>query len=259
MILSFHLIVIVLCDSTVVIYHIYFDTCFWSCILSGATEKNIRELFAKAYRSAPSIVFIDEIDVIASKRSDHQKDMETRIVTELMSCMDKSNRLSEESDEDLNKEDSDFNPPHILVLGATNRPDALDPAIRRPGRFDCEIYLGLPDENARLQILKALIQEFKVEGTVDLLKIARSTSGFAGADLKEVVDEAGRLAVKRVCQPHFSSSDDWWRPSPQNLMICDFENHSAIMENLMIIMADFEVIKICDLVRLFRLLFILIM
>ncbi|TXG68472.1 hypothetical protein EZV62_003407 [Acer yangbiense] len=134
---------------------------------SGASEENIRELFSKAYRTAPSIVFIDEIDAIASKRENLQREMEKRIVTQLMTCMDESHRFVQSNDGDSNSEASDQRPGYVLVIGATNRPDAVDPALRRPGRFDREIVLGVPDENARVEILSVITRNLRELG-VDL-------------------------------------------------------------------------------------------
>ncbi|CAL0302755.1 unnamed protein product [Lupinus luteus] len=181
--------------------------------VSGASEENIRELFSKAYRTAPSIVFIDEIDAIASKRENLQREMEKRIVTQLMSCMDQSSRLMQPAE---NSESSDDRPGYVLVIGATNRPDAVDPAIRRPGRFDREIAVGIPDESAREEILSVLTRNLKLDGSFDLQKIARSTPGFVGADLAALANKAGNLAMKRIIdeRKHDLMSDhteDWWR------------------------------------------------
>lgn len=209
----------------------------------GASEENIRDLFSKAYRTAPSIVFIDEIDAIASKRENLQREMERRIVTQLMTCMDELHRVGKSVDGTADLEISDSKPGYILVIGATNRPDAVDPALRRPGRFDREIALGIPDENARVDILSVLIKHLTVEGSFDLLKIARATPGFVGADLAALTNKAGNLAMKRILDKRrveFSKKDmdgelaeEWWkRPwSPEE------------MEILSITMADFEVIS----------------
>ncbi|OMO89695.1 hypothetical protein COLO4_19635 [Corchorus olitorius] len=208
--------------------------------VSGASEENIRELFSKAYRTAPSIVFIDEIDAIASKRENLQREMERRIVTQLMTCMDESHRLVQPNDKESSSEGSDSKPGYVLVIGATNRPDAVDSALRRPGRFDREIVLGIPDENARHEILSVLTRNLRLEGTFDLLKIARSTPGFVGADLAALANKAGNLAMKRIIDQRkheFSResmdeklADEWWRQPwlPEE------------MEKLTITMADFE-------------------
>ncbi|KAJ0507250.1 putative AAA+ ATPase domain, ATPase, AAA-type, core, AAA ATPase, AAA+ lid domain-containing protein [Helianthus annuus] len=166
--------------------------------VSGESEENIRELFSKANRTAPSIVFIDEIDAIASKRENLQREMEKRIVTQLMTCMDESHRTSKPDDALETTEMPNGKPGYVLVIGATNRPDALDPALRRPGRFDLEISLGAPNEDTRLKILSVLTRDKKLEGDFDLIKIARSTPGFVGADLDRLVNTAGGLAIRRV-------------------------------------------------------------
>ncbi|XP_022925018.1 cell division control protein 48 homolog C-like [Cucurbita moschata] len=189
--------------------------------VSGASEENIRELFSKAYRTAPSIVFIDEIDAIASKRENLQREMERRIVTQLMTCMDGFHKLVDSTDASSKKDSSNDRPGYVLVIGATNRPDAVDPALRRPGRFDREIVLGVPDENARAEILSVLTSTLRLEGSFDLLKIARATPGFVGADLTALANKAGNLAMKRIIdQRKFELStdfvdkehiEDWWK------------------------------------------------
>jgi len=190
-------------------------------------------LFQKAYRTAPSIVFIDEIDAIASKRENLQREMERRIVTQLMTCMDQFHQNIGSSSSDLDAESAEKKPGYVIVIGATNRPDAVDQALRRPGRFDREISLGVPDENARKQILKMLTQSLRIEGEFDLFKIARATPGFVGADLKALVDKAGNLAMKKVTEGRKAqySKHDWWR-QPWD---------AGEVEGLHITMDDFEV------------------
>ncbi|XP_077251181.1 cell division control protein 48 homolog C-like [Tasmannia lanceolata] len=210
-----------------------------SCIV-GASEKNIRDIFSKAYRTAPSIVFIDEIDAIASKRENLQRDFDRRIVTQLMTCMDESHQTLGSVDENLDSETTERRSRYILVIGATNRPDAVDAALRRPGRFDREIVLGVPDENARVEILSVLTRNLKLEGTFDLGKIARTTPGFVGADLAALANKAGNLAMKRIIDSRknklsretneVESNDEWWRHPWE----------PAEMERLSITMADFE-------------------
>ncbi|KAJ8760071.1 hypothetical protein K2173_010927 [Erythroxylum novogranatense] len=208
--------------------------------VSGASEENIRDLFSKAYRSAPSIVFIDEIDAIASKRENLQREMERRIVTQLMTCMDEYHRLSQPVVANSHQGLVDKKPGHVLVIGATNRPDAIDPALRRPGRFDREIQLSAPDENARKAILSVLTQNCTLEGSIDLLQIARSTPGFVGADLAALVNKAGNIAMRRMialrklelCTESKSTefSEEWYKVPwlPEEI------------EKLAINMADFE-------------------
>ncbi|KAF8772952.1 hypothetical protein HU200_005354 [Digitaria exilis] len=164
--------------------------------VSGGSEENIRGLFQKAYRTAPSIVFIDEIDAIASKRENLQREMERRIVTQLMTCMDEFHQNI--GGDDSEADSSAKKPGHVIVIGATNRPDAVDQALRRPGRFDREIYLGVPDVNSRKQILMMLARKLRLEGQFDFLKVARATPGFVGADLKSLVNNAGYLAMNRI-------------------------------------------------------------
>ncbi|KAG7597259.1 AAA+ ATPase domain [Arabidopsis suecica] len=194
--------------------------------VSGASEENIRELFSKAYRTAPSIVFIDEIDAIGSKRENQQREMEKRIVTQLLTCMDgPGNKVPESS--------AGF----VLVIGATNRPDALDPALRRSGRFECEIALSVPDEDARAEILSVVAQKLRLEGPFDKKRIARLTPGFVGADLEGVANMAGRIATKRILdlrksQLYGDCEDDnsWLRhPWPEEEL-----------EKLFVKMSDFE-------------------
>ena len=169
--------------------------------------------------------------------------MERRIVTQLMTCMDESHRLVQPNDKESSSESSDSKPGYVLVIGATNRPDAVDHALRRPGRFDREIVLGVPDENARHEILAVLTRNLRLEGSFDLWKIARATPGFVGADLSALANKAGNLAMKRIIDQRkheFSresideeQDDQWWRQPwlPEE------------MEKLTITMADFEVIK----------------
>lgn len=218
------------------------DVLFLVINISGASEENVRDLFQKAYRTAPSVVFIDEIDAIASKRENLQREMERRIVTQLMTCMDESHRLVQPTVANSDSESSDHTPGYVLVIGATNRPDAVDPALRRPGRFDREIGLGVPDENARAEILIVLTSNLRLEGSFDLPKIARSTPGFVGADLAAVANKAGNLAMKRIIDERKSLlstnsideelSEEWWRRPwlPEEI------------EKLSITMADFEVV-----------------
>ncbi|XP_026135070.1 nuclear valosin-containing protein-like [Carassius auratus] len=152
--------------------------------VSGESEQKLRELFEQAISSAPCIMFIDEIDAITPKREIASKDMERRIVAQLLTCMDDLNSLSE--------------PAQVLVIGATNRPDSLDPALRRAGRFDREICLGIPDEAARLKILKTLCRKIMLPEDFDYSQLARLTPGYVGADLMALCREAAMTAVNRI-------------------------------------------------------------
>uniref|UniRef100_A0A4W4EGB2 AAA+ ATPase domain-containing protein n=1 Tax=Electrophorus electricus TaxID=8005 RepID=A0A4W4EGB2_ELEEL len=152
--------------------------------VSGESEQKLRELFEHAVSNAPCILFIDEIDAITPKREVASKDMERRIVAQLLTCMDDLNSLSV--------------PAQVLVIGATNRPDSLDPALRRAGRFDREICLGIPDEDTRLTILKTLCRKLKLPADFDFRRLARLTPGYVGADLMALCREAAMSAVNRV-------------------------------------------------------------
>ncbi|KAF5898761.1 nuclear valosin-containing protein-like isoform X1, partial [Clarias magur] len=152
--------------------------------ISGDSEQKLRELFEQAVSGAPCILFIDEIDAITPKREVASKDMERRIVAQLLTCMDDLNSLNV--------------PAQVLVIGATNRPDSLDPALRRAGRFDQEICLGIPDERARLKILNTLCRKLKLPADFDFAQLARLTPGYVGADLMALCREAAMTAVNRV-------------------------------------------------------------
>ncbi|XP_023183527.1 nuclear valosin-containing protein-like isoform X2 [Xiphophorus maculatus] len=152
--------------------------------ISGESEQKLRELFDMAATSSPCIMFIDEIDAITPKREVASKDMERRIVAQLLTCMDDLNSLTVTA--------------QVLVIGATNRPDSLDPALRRAGRFDREICLGIPDEAARLGILKTLCRKLTLPDGFDYQQLARLTPGYVGADLMALCREAAMAAVNRV-------------------------------------------------------------
>merc|ERR1712166_1225479 len=152
---------------------------------SGESEKQIRELFEQAAQSAPSIIFIDEIDAVAPKRESAGKAMEQRIVAQMLTCMD-----------DLSLEKTGGKP--VLVIGATNRPDSMDAALRRAGRFDREIAIGIPNAAARQRILQVMSSKIRLSGDIDFEKIANTTPGFVGADLSAVAKEAAVIAVNRI-------------------------------------------------------------
>lgn len=142
---------------------------------SGESEKNIRDVFDEAIRLAPCLIFIDEIDAIAGKRESANKGMEGRIVAEIMNGMD---RIKQQTP--LGK--------NVVVLAATNRPDFLDPAIRR--RFSAEIDMGMPNERAREHILKSLSRDLNVDADVNFAELAKLTPGYVGSDLQYVVKAA---------------------------------------------------------------------
>nr|XP_010339210.2 nuclear valosin-containing protein-like isoform X2 [Saimiri boliviensis boliviensis] len=152
--------------------------------VSGESEQKLRELFEQAVSNAPCIIFIDEIDAITPKREVASKDMERRIVAQLLTCMDDLNNVAATA--------------RVLVIGATNRPDSLDPALRRAGRFDREICLGIPDEASRERILQTLCRKLKLPQAFDFCHLAHLTPGFVGADLMALCREAAMCAVNRV-------------------------------------------------------------
>jgi transitional endoplasmic reticulum ATPase len=147
----------------------------------GESEERLRGIFKEAQENAPSIIFIDEIDSIAPKREEVSGELEKRIVSQLLTLMDGLESRGK-----------------VVVIAATNRPDALDPALRRPGRFDREIEIGIPDEKSRLEILQIHTRGMPMESDVKLEEMARVTHGFVGADLQALAREAAILAVRRV-------------------------------------------------------------
>ncbi|NWR60762.1 NVL protein, partial [Bucorvus abyssinicus] len=152
--------------------------------VSGESEHKLRELFEQAVSSAPCVLFIDEIDAITPKREVASKDMERRIVAQFLTCMDDLNNVAATT--------------QVLVIGATNRPDSLDPALRRAGRFDREICLGIPDEAAREKILRTLCRKLKLPESFEFHHLARLTPGYVGADLMALCREAAMCTVNRV-------------------------------------------------------------
>ncbi len=147
----------------------------------GESEKKLREIFEAATKAAPSILFIDEIDSIAPKRGQVQGETEKRLVAQLLTLMDGlESRLN------------------LVVIAATNRPEAIDEALRRPGRFDREIIVGVPDVKGRREILGIHTRGMPLEKSVDLGELARTTYGFVGADLAALTREAAIEAVRRI-------------------------------------------------------------
>jgi len=147
----------------------------------GESEERLREVFKEAEENAPSIIFIDEIDSIAPKREEVTGEVERRVVAQLLSMMDGLESRGQ-----------------VVVIGATNRPDALDPALRRPGRFDREIVIGVPDRDGRKEILQIHTRGMPLAEDVDIDKLADITHGFVGADLEALCKEAAMRALRRV-------------------------------------------------------------
>ncbi|UUL81953.1 CDC48 family AAA ATPase [Sphingomonas qomolangmaensis] len=147
----------------------------------GESEKRLREVFEEATRSAPSIVFIDEVDSIAPRRDRVQGEAEKRLVAQLLTLMDGLEARA-----------------NLVVIAATNRPEAIDEALRRPGRFDREIIVGVPDERGRREILGIHTRGMPLAEDVDLDELSRTTYGFVGADLAALTREAAIDAVRRI-------------------------------------------------------------
>ncbi len=147
----------------------------------GESEERIREIFTQAEENAPSIVFIDEIDSIAPKRDEVSGELEKRIVSQLLTLMDGMKSRG-----------------NVVVIAATNRPDSIDPALRRPGRFDREIEIGIPDDEGRFDILSIHTRGMPIDEKVDLKQISKTTHGFVGADLEILSKEAAMKSLRRI-------------------------------------------------------------
>ena len=147
--------------------------------MAGESESNLRKAFEEAEKNAPSIIFIDEIDSIAPKRDKSNGEVEKRIVSQLLTLMDGMKGRS-----------------NTVVIGATNRPNAMDPALRRFGRFDREIDIGVPDENGRLEIFRIHTRNMKLDDDVDPEAIAKETHGFVGADMAALCTEAAMQCIR---------------------------------------------------------------
>jgi len=146
----------------------------------GESEARLREIFQQAQKNSPSIIFIDELDAIAPKREEVTGEVERRVVAQLLALMD---GLSGRG--------------NVIVIGATNRPGALDPALRRPGRFDREIEIGVPDKQGRYEILQIHTRGMPLAKDVDLKKLAEMTHGYTGADLAALARETAMKALRR--------------------------------------------------------------
>ena len=147
----------------------------------GESEEKIREIFNQAEENSPSIIFIDEIDSIAPKRDEVSGEVEKRIVSQLLTLMDGMKSRGK-----------------VVVIAATNRPDSIDPALRRPGRFDREIEIGIPDDEGRFEILSIHTRGMPINKKVDLKQISKTTHGFVGADLEVLSKEAAMRSLRRI-------------------------------------------------------------
>jgi transitional endoplasmic reticulum ATPase len=147
----------------------------------GESEEKLREIFTQAEENSPSIIFIDEIDSIAPKRDEVSGELEKRIVSQLLTLMDGMKSRGK-----------------VVVIAATNRPDSIDPALRRPGRFDREIEIGIPDDKERFEILSIHTRGMPIDEKVDLKQISKITHGFVGADLEVLAKEAAMRSLRRI-------------------------------------------------------------
>lgn len=177
----------------------------------GESEKQLREIFEQAQKNAPSIIFFDEIDAIATKREETRGDVEKRVVAQLLGLMDGLKNRGK-----------------VIVIAATNMPNVLDPALRRPGRFDREIEIGVPDKDGRLDILKIHTRNMPLAKNVNLTEIARVTHGFVGADLNSLAKEAAMIVLRRILPDLKLEGIDDGQPIPKE-----------ILEHLMITQKDF--------------------
>jgi transitional endoplasmic reticulum ATPase len=147
--------------------------------MAGESESNLRKAFEEAEKNAPAIIFIDEIDSIAPKREKTNGEVERRIVSQMLTLMDGLKQRAS-----------------VVVIGCTNRPNAIDPALRRFGRFDREIDIGVPDENGRLEVFRIHTRNMKLDEDVDPEAIARETHGFVGADIAALCTEAAMQCIR---------------------------------------------------------------
>lgn len=197
--------------------------------VSGESERTLRALFDEAVKCAPSIVFVDEVDAIAAKRDGASKEMERRIVSQLLLCMDNlasreavmKGAMEEEEPEEQSRAAGDAEGEllrgdgigvengkemsvqrinAVIVIAATSRPESLEPALRRAGRLDREIELGAPDETARGAILVKLCRESTLAEDFDVMRLAKRTAGYVGADLHLLVKEAGLACIRRFAR-----------------------------------------------------------
>src|SRR3989338_6903722 len=175
----------------------------------GESEKKIRDIFDEAEKNAPSIIFIDELDAIAPKREDVGGEVERRVVSQLLTMMDGLKSRGK-----------------VVVIGATNRPNSIDPALRRPGRFDREIEIRAPDKNGRLQILKIHTRNMPLTKDVDLDALASVTHGFVGADISSLAKETAMVVLRKKL--------------PQMELEKDQEIPKEVFEQLRVTQEDFE-------------------
>ncbi|CAF3344919.1 unnamed protein product [Rotaria sp. Silwood1] len=195
--------------------------------ISGDSEYKIRKLFDQAKRHSPCILFIDEIEAISQRRESASKDMERRIVTQLLACLDELSHLPMT---------------RVVIIGSTNRPDSLDPALRRAGRFDHEIALGIPNENERRRILTMMCQKLtSLDSTFDLDEIVLKTPGFVGADLSALIDEALVAALNRKMNTDLNTNQSMIEWVKQKIHEPETEQQNSSSNSYTITMNDFRI------------------
>ena len=179
----------------------------------GESEERIREIFNQAEENSPSIIFIDEIDSIAPKRDEVSGEVEKRIVSQLLTLMDGMKSRGK-----------------VVVIAATNRPDSIDPALRRPGRFDREIEIGIPDEEGRNEILSIHTRGMPIDEKVNLKQISKTTHGFVGADLESLSKEAAMRALRRILPEIDLDEEKISKEILQKIQITDEDFKEALKE-----------------------------
>jgi len=190
----------------------------------GETEARLRDIFKEARESAPSIIFIDEIDAIAPKREEAFGDVEKRVVAQLLALMD---GMSERG--------------QVIVLGATNRSESLDPALRRPGRFDREIEIGVPNVEGRLEILQIHTRGMPLSEDIDLQELAARFHGYTGADIKALCREAAMKSLRR-CLPDIELEGEKISPEIlEGMVITDGDFKEGMKEIIPTAMREFYV------------------
>jgi len=178
----------------------------------GESEQRLREIFEEANRTTPSIIFIDELDSIAPKRSEVTGEVERRVVAQLLAMMD---GLTERG--------------QMVVIGATNRVDAIDPALRRPGRFDREIEIGVPDKKDRVEILQIHVRNMPLSQDVDLGGLADRTHGFVGADVSALCKEAAMKTLRRFL-PDMGMDEDLPQEVIDEMTVTSLDFEEALKE-----------------------------
>ncbi len=177
----------------------------------GESEERLRQVFEEASKTAPSIIFIDELDSIAPKREEVSGEVERRIVAQLLTLMDGLQSRGQ-----------------VIVIGATNRPNAVDPALRRPGRFDREIEIGVPNTEGRREIFEVHARGMPLADDVDLDELAKKTHGFVGADIEALCKEAAMRALRRIL-PEINLDEE--------------EIPAEVLERLVVTKDDFDTVR----------------